>query len=188
MLKYSFLILGSVLLFTNILYVGVFLDWSDGDLSLFIKHKPTAKQYFYSPKKYYRYQPQELTFAEMKEELAYQEFSKDFKPNRHPWQPAIFSYQLALSFIVLGIMKLFRKVKVKLWHIPIHLIANIFLTVFGVIMILHEGNSTLTAGVLIAIIAINYFTMKLIIRKDGAQEETNSSGANLASLNSNTRS
>ena len=104
-----YLAFGTVSILTTILFVGQFYDPQDGDRTFFLKHKPTFKQYFYSPTAFHRLHPSKLTLTEEMEEKSFQEFRKDMTNNPSLILPIIL-IQVSLTSFIVGLYSfLFKK-------------------------------------------------------------------------------
>ncbi len=169
--KQALLLSGIVTLVLNFLFVGVYRDWSDGDLSFFFKYRPSIKSYFYSPERYYRLHPQELSSREKEEEFLYREFCQNFVPNGPRQLPVFVSIQVGITMFMLGLLHLLRPLRFRILPLFIHYVTMIWLTSATAILMLFIENCAITIGAGIVLIAINYFAMILMnnfrIRKKG---------------------
>lgn len=97
-------------------FIGVKNHPSEGHRMVIVKHKPSLKLEYYSPIGDSRKQLEELSPAEQKEELLYQEFIK--RSESHTIDNiAIVFFQVGIYLIVLNLLKLIffrRKYRFKL--------------------------------------------------------------------------
>ena len=160
-----YLVFGTISLLTTILFVGQFYDPEDGDRTLFIKHKPTVKQYFYSPVAYYRYHPTKLSLTEEIEERAFQEFiaNRDlFKNGNTFFLLAIILIQVTLTLLICGLFSLLAKTAIKNWQLISQFLINLVVTTFGITYILHADNFITSILIGFVITTLNLLTFILL--------------------------
>ncbi len=156
-----YLTLGIVSLLMSILFIGQFYDPEDGDRTLFIKHKPTLKQYFYSPSAYHRFLPTKLNFNEEIEERKFQEFKRNMISNTIPIIPLIL-IQVTLTLLIGGIISFFVKKNFNNWQLFTHFIINIVITTFGLLYVLLQDNFFITLIFSFIILIISILSIILI--------------------------
>lgn len=157
------IILGKIFLLVTILFVGQYVDPQDGDITFFIKHKPTFKQTFYSPVAYHRLFPTTLTYTEEIEEKSFKEYVADRNLLTAQTNSLIFStsiFQLSLTLLICGLFSLFSKRQISIWQLFLHFIINSIATNFlGIVNILYAENLSNIIGVLILLLLLNILTI-----------------------------
>ena len=156
-----YLALGAISLLTTILFVGQFYDPEDGDRTFFIKHKPTFKQYFYSPTAYHRFHPSKLTLTEEIEESAFQEFRNDMTDNSLPILPIILM-QISLTLLIVGLFSDLFKINLKYWQLLTQFVINVTITSFGLVYILWADNFSTTLIFTFGIVTVNILSVILL--------------------------
>jgi hypothetical protein len=157
-LKKYLLILALISVIGNILFVGVYCDWSDGDLSMFIKKKPALRLYYWSPEKFYRFHPQELTPLENKTEIDYIEFCEGYEQRRGLNGIPILWLQFSISLIMVllvsssaFIVKFLAHFLLSLWVVPI-----------AIVCALSEAKLLQSSILLLIGLVISFYIMKLL--------------------------
>lgn len=140
-MKFNFYILFAIVfLIVTWLFTGIFRDDEFYELSIFGKHRPTFKIYFYSPTKQSDLTLKDLSFTEQNEERAFQEFvieqGQQYDSAPKLWYLPFILIQLTLSFMLFGIYRLKKTVNYKIWQLPIRFLINIFLTTILIVFIL----------------------------------------------------
>lgn len=136
-----------------LLFVGQFYDPDDGDRAFFLKHKPTFKQYFYSPKAHIRYHPRNLTLKEEMEERAFREFQNDMKANTWTFLP-ILLLTISLTLCIVGLSSFLFKKSLNYRHLLTQFTVNLLILPFGLIYIVWAdtySTSILTTFVIVAL-------------------------------------
>ncbi|PCJ63714.1 MAG: hypothetical protein COA58_15335 [Bacteroidetes bacterium] len=147
----------------NVLFVGVHCDWSDGDLSLFIKKKPSLTSYFYSPEKMVRYLPRKLEKKETMKEEKYQEFCSGFVPNSPSSGFPIAWIQLTTSLFMMTVVSNIKSLRTSFYLLGFHFFISIWITGFGIVFLLLLGEYIQLIVPIILI--LNYLVMYLFTEK-----------------------
>ncbi len=159
--------LGTSFLLLTILFVGQYYDPQDGDRTIFIKHRPIIKQYFYSPVAYHKLHPTQLTSTEEMEEKAFHEFITDrhlLTTQTNSLPLSISFFQLSMTLLVCGFFSLITKHLINYWQLLIQYLINVFLTFLGSIHILLDDSPATTLTVLLLLLSSNIFTIVLLTR------------------------
>jgi len=136
-----------------LLFVGQFHDPDDGDRAFFLKHKPTSKQYFYSPIAHTRYHPRKLTLKEEMEEKAFREFHSDMKDKHWTFLP-ILLLTISLTFCIVGLSSILFKKSLNYIHLMKQFTVNLLILPFGLIYIVWAdtySTSILTTFVIVTL-------------------------------------
>lgn len=159
--------LGIALLLTAILFVGQYYDPQDGDRTLFIKHRATFKQIFYSPIAYHRLFPTKLSSSEILEEQYFQEFiGNGFSINsdNNSLLLATGLYQLSLTLFVCGLFSQLTQLTLSKQQLFLHFIFNFFFTTLGVFYLMLADNALTTCILLLSIFILNLLCMLYLNR------------------------
>jgi hypothetical protein len=158
----KFILIGLISLVTSVLFIGVFEDDEFYEFGIFTKHKPTTQLFFYSPSGMSDLTLQDLPKELQKEEIAFEEFviktGVQFPGKKYDFLPLLL-IQLTLTFLSLGIFRIKFKNKFEKWLIPLHFIVNFIITSFILGGILISTSIYATIGLVLIILAINYFSI-----------------------------
>ena len=167
-----FLVLGLLCLLSTFFFIGQYTDPQDGDLTLFLKYRPTIQQYFYSPVAYHRFHPTSLTPSEIIDENAFQEFIVQRNLLNKVYDfiiiPSIL-IQLSLTLLLYGICA--TRLEIKGWQVSTQFILNAPVTYLILLIITFSdphinpliltGLSTLLLNIFI-ILFLNRFSKKTL--------------------------
>ena len=163
-----FLLIGLITLVITILFCGISRDDEFYEHTIFVKHRPTIKLYFYTPIGQSDLNLTDLTEDKKREELMYQEFidgQKIYSDNldRLWFLPPVL-IQLTLTFLSLGI----TGIKIRKHGVLIHFLMNVIGSVFAVASALYLDKVWMIVT-LIGLIWLNVWTTKFVERKSSAQ-------------------
>lgn len=172
-MKFNFyILLAIVFLILTWLFVGLFRDEEFSELSIFGKHRPTFKVYFYSPYMQSDLKLKGLSPTEQYEEKAFEEFvinqGHEYESKEKLWYLPPILIQLTLSFMAFGIYRLKRTVNFKPLQLPTHFLINILLTTFLITFILVLDKMVWTILLTGLIFTVNYLIFLLLTKKQRA--------------------
>ena len=148
------------------LFTGLFRDDEFYEPTIFGKHRPTTKLFFYSPSGQSDLTIKDLSLDKQKEEIAFQEFViKQGQQNSSTpklWYLPPILIQLTLTFLTFGLYKVRLSSNFKNWQLSIHFFINLILTILGVGLILSLDKMAWTILLVFLIFAINYWTIKFM--------------------------
>jgi hypothetical protein len=164
--------LGLITLLIALLFCGVSRDPEFYEPTIFVKHRPTLKVFFFTPIGESDLKLEDLEKDSKREELLYQEFVVNHgiytdNLNRLWFVPPIL-IQLTLTFLSLGV----KRVKIKKNGIVIHFLINVIFSAFVVAFILHLDELWRLVG-FIGLMLLNILTTKLVERKNTEQQKYN---------------
>ena len=168
--------LGLLPLLFSFLFIGLFTDPQDGDLTFFIKYRPTLKQYYYSPEAFHSQMKCKLTKSELYEESLFIEFmtKKKFDSNTNPVL-ILLLFQITLTFFANSSFILVRKMKQNNSTLYFHFIINVFITGFILIPILLNAEYLNLFYIYLILSIPSLFVFKLI-EKFRTPRSTSSAG------------
>ena len=164
-----YIIIGIVFLILTWLFTGLFRDYEFYELSIFGKHRPTLKIYFYSPAGQSDLTLKDLSLDKQNEERAFQEFvlKQDQQNNSTPklWYLPLILIQLTLTFMTFGFYRLRLSFNFQKWQLPTHFLTTLILTTFIIGLILFLDKIVWTILLMCLIFLGNYFVISLLIKK-----------------------
>ena len=165
-----YILLGTVFVILSWLFVGLFRDDEFYEPNVFTKYRPTFKVNFYSPIGMQGFELKDLSPDKQIEEKAFQEFvMKQHIQNNSDarlWYLPYILIQLTLTFFCFGILKIRRHFVYKKWQLPAHFGICFILTSFGLAFILVFDNLSWTIILSPLLLAINYFTLILLTKRN----------------------
>jgi hypothetical protein len=163
-LKRLLIVLAFLSVVGNILFIGLYRDWSDSDLSLFIKTEPINRYYFWSPAKYYRYTEQELSAEEILIEQDYLKFCSGYEKRQGLSRNPLLWLQFSIS-LILVILMCSSNLIIKL---VFHFLVSLWITLSSIVYLLIDNSGVIeNILMLFAALFLNIFIMKLMERVDG---------------------
>jgi hypothetical protein len=162
--------LGIIFLVLTWLFVGFFRDDEFYEPKLFTKHRPTFKVNFYSPIGMQDMKLNSLPPGRKAEEIAFREFvlkqHVQYNSDARLWYLPFILIQLTLTFFSFALLKTRRNLSYKKWQLPVHFVICLLLTSLGIAFILAFDTLLLTLLVSAMVLAINYFTLVLLTRRN----------------------
>jgi hypothetical protein len=168
MKRYLYLAIGFLLLIITVLNTGLYRDDEFHDLSIFLKHRPTFKAYFYSPIGMSDRTLEDLSPGQQGEMIAFNEFVRGtgilFKGDDKAYIPLLL-IQLTLTSFVMGTLASKSNGNIRIWIPVVHFAFNFMVTALGITIGLMTGSLIITVVTFAFIVLANYMTGKLLIRK-----------------------
>jgi hypothetical protein len=157
---------------TTILFCGISRDSEFYEPTIFVKHRPTTKIYFYTPIGESDMNLSDLSEGGKKEELLYREFIEDQKVytdnlNRLWFLPPIL-IQLTLTLFSFGMI---RRNGITIKRLLFHFLINLFPTTLIVSLMLFYEKPWQLFGLTIIILTINVWTIRFTQGKSSAQQK-----------------
>ena len=163
----TYLLLALIFSFTTLLFVGQFYDPFDSDRRLFVKHRPSFRQYFYSPNFQHRYLPHQFSMQELQEEIAFLEFRKDMFDNVLPILPIVLIQQ-SLTFLLAALYAFVFKRPVTWWLLFAQFISTIAFTALLITFMVFADEalySVITSGVVLVLNLATFFAGDKIVSR-----------------------
>jgi len=153
----KFIIIGILLFFISILFIGINKKSDSPEASIFIKstaslnmvHVPEIKN-------------SQVTLEELTQQL--KEKDESSENNVSNFLPYLL-IQLTLTFLFLGIYKVRFTSKFEKWLFPLHFIINFFITTFIIGGMLVSDNIFVTIALSLVTLFVNYFSIYKIKNK-----------------------
>jgi hypothetical protein len=163
------MLFGMIFLVLTCLFTGLFREDEFYELSIFTKHRPTFKIYFYSPTGQSDLTLNDLSLENQNEERAFQEFvlGQGQQNNDTPklWYLPLILIQLTLSFLTFGLYKLRHSFDFPKWQLPTHFLTNWVFTTFPIGLILYIDKTIWTISLTCLIFLISYLNINLLTVK-----------------------
>ena len=152
----------------TVLNTGFYRDDEFYDLSIFFKHRPTIKTYFYSPIGMSDKTLEDLSPGQQNELVAFNEFVRDtgilFKGDDKAYIPLLL-IQLTLTSFSIGSLTSKSNGNFRIWIPVVHFILNFLVTAFGLTISLMTGSFIITLVFFALLVVANYVIGKLLIGK-----------------------
>jgi hypothetical protein len=155
------------------LMTGIYADDEFNELTLFCKHRPTFKVYFFSPIGQSDMKVKDLSVDMQYEALAFKEFVIKQKLQMSSSPDLLFIpfvlLQLTLTFGLYGRYRSRFSSEFKIWQIPVHVFINLITTTLGLLLILsldfYYFDEFLWAMLLTSLIIVINFSTVFFLKK-----------------------